>query len=147
MLAEANTLAHARAAVANRLRRGESVPGFGHPLYPEGDPPATELIRLAEASRNEGERRAVRNLAKAGAELLQDLPSLDFGLAAVTRTYRLPDGAPKLLFALGRTVGWIAHAIEEYARGQSSARALYRADARNLERKARPGPQRKAAFG
>jgi citrate synthase len=65
MQAEANTLAHARAAVANRLRRGESVPGFGHPLYPEGDPPATELIRLAEASRNEGERRAVRNLAKA----------------------------------------------------------------------------------
>ena len=50
--------------------------------------------------------------------MLQDLPNLDFGLAAVTRTYRLPDQAPLLLFALGRTIGWIAHAIEEYASGQ-----------------------------
>ena len=40
------------------------------------------------------------------------------GLAAVTRTYGLPGSAPVLLFALGRTIGWIAHAIEEYAAGQ-----------------------------
>ena len=30
----------------------------------------------------------------------------------------LPEQAPVLLFALGRTIGWIAHAIEEYASGQ-----------------------------
>jgi citrate synthase len=75
-------------------------------------------MRLAEASGNEAEWRAVRNLARAGSEVLQDLPNLDFGLAAVTRAYRLPDQAPVLLFALGRTIGWIAHAIEEYASGQ-----------------------------
>jgi citrate synthase len=39
-------------------------------------------------------------------------------LAAVARAYRLPEQAPLLLFALGRTIGWIAHAIEEYASGQ-----------------------------
>jgi len=39
-------------------------------------------------------------------------------LAAVTRAYRLPEQAPLLLFALGRTIGWIAHAIEEYASGE-----------------------------
>ena len=50
--------------------------------------------------------------------LLHDVPNLDFGLAAVTRTYRLPDTGSLLLFALGRTIGWIAHAIEEYASGQ-----------------------------
>jgi citrate synthase len=48
---------------------------------------------------------------------LNDEPNLDLGLAAVTRTYRLPDEAPFLLFALGRTIGWIAHAMEEYASG------------------------------
>ena len=53
-----------------------------------------------------------------GSELLNDAPNLDLGLAAVTRTYRLPSDAPLLLFALGRTTGWIAHALEEYASGQ-----------------------------
>ena len=118
LVAEAETLKSARAAVANRLRRGEGVPGFGHPLYPSGDPRAEFLIRLAQASGNEPAWRPFRHLFRAGAELLHDVPNLDFGLAAVTRTYRLPEQAPLLLFALGRAIGWIAHAIEEYATGQ-----------------------------
>ena len=118
LLAEARTPKSARAAVASRLRAGETLSGFGHPLYAAGDPRASALMRLAEASGNEAEERAVRHLAKAGSELLQDLPNLDFGLAAVTRTYRLPDYAPALMFALGRSTGWIAHAIEQYESGQ-----------------------------
>lgn len=118
LVAEASTLKSARAAVADRLRRGEQVPGFGHPLYPSGDPRARMLIRLAAASGNELAWRPFRNLFRAGSELLHDAPNLDGGLAAVARTHRLPDQAPLLLFALGRTIGWIAHAIEEYASGQ-----------------------------
>jgi citrate synthase len=118
LFAETETPKRARGVIAKRLRRGEPLPGFGHPLYPAGDPRAVLLLRLAEASGNEAEWRLVRGLSKAGSELLHDLPNLDFGLAAVTRTYGLPDRAPVLLFALGRTVGWIAHAIEEYASGQ-----------------------------
>ena len=85
---------------------------------PAGDPRAELLIRLAEASGNEAALRPFRHLFRAGAALLQDAPNLDAGLAAVTRAYRLPEPAPLLLFALGRTIGWIAHAIEEYASGQ-----------------------------
>jgi citrate synthase len=118
LLAGSETPKRARAVVANRLRRGEGVPGFGHPLYPAGDPRAVLLLRLAQASGNEVEWRPIRNLWRAGSELLHDSPNLDFGLAAVTRTYVLPDQAPLLLFALGRTIGWMAHAIEEYASGQ-----------------------------
>jgi citrate synthase len=118
MIAAADTLPHARMQVAARLRRGESLPGFGHPLYPAGDPRAVLLLRLAESGGNDETSRVTRNLRKAGSELLHDLPNLDFGLAAITRAFRLPDQAPVLLFALGRTIGWIAHAIEEYASGQ-----------------------------
>jgi citrate synthase len=118
LFAEIEAPARARAVVANRLRRGENVPGFGHPLYPAGDPRAALLLRLAEAAGNAAEWRRVRALAKAGSELLHDLPNLDFALAALARTYGLPDHAPLVLFALGRTVGWIAHAIEQYATGQ-----------------------------
>jgi citrate synthase len=118
LLADADTPKRARATVASWLRRGDTLPGFGHPLYAAGDPRAAALLRLAEAGGVRDEWRRIRNLSRAGSELLQDLPNLDFGLAAITRTYRLPARAPVLLFALGRTIGWIAHAIEEYARGQ-----------------------------
>jgi citrate synthase len=118
LLAASGTPKGARAVVANRLRRGDGVPGFGHPLYPAGDPRAVLLLRLAHASGNEVEWRPIRNLWRAGSELLHDVPNLDFGLAAVTRTYVLPDQAPRLLFALGRTIGWMAHAMEEYASGR-----------------------------
>jgi citrate synthase len=113
----ADTLANARRALADRLRQGERVPGFGHPLYPAGDPRAALLIRLAEASGNDRAWQPFRNLFRAGNELLNESPNLDGGLAAVTRAYRLPDQAPLLLFALGRTIGWIAHAIEQYESG------------------------------
>ena len=117
LLAEVQTPRRATAVLASRLRRGERIPGFGHPLYPRGDPRAALLLRLAEASGNRAEWRLVRSLRSAGARLLDDLPNLDFGLVALARAYRLPEPAPLLLFALGRTVGWIAHAIEQYADG------------------------------
>ena len=87
-------------------------------IGPRSSGRATLLMRLAGASGNEAEWRLVRALSKAGSELSHDLPNLDFGLAALARTHGLPDRAPLILFALGRTVGWIAHAIEQYSLGE-----------------------------
>jgi len=72
-------------------------------------------LRLAERSGQAREWALARSVRAAAADLLQELPNLDFGLAAIARTYRLPEHAPLVLFALGRTAGWIAHAIEQYA--------------------------------
>jgi citrate synthase len=107
----------ARAVIGNRLRRGERLPGFGHPLYPGGDPRAVFLLRLAQASGNTKEWRRVKSLTRAARDLLQLSPNLDFGLVAIARTYGLPKYAPLILFALGRSAGWIAHAIEQQAAG------------------------------
>jgi citrate synthase len=101
----------ARDVIAARLRRGELIPGFGHPLYPDGDPRAAYLLRLTGG-------KVVNTLQRAGMELLHAHPNIDFGLAAVARAFRLPERAPIMVFALGRTVGWIAHAIEQYSTGQ-----------------------------
>ena len=117
LVRDAETPRSARTAVAARLRQGEKMPGFGHPLYPKGDPRAALLLELAEQSGNSAAWRPFRNLVNAGTELLQEEPNLDTGLAAVTRAYGLPEQAPLLLFALGRTIGWIAHAMEEYTSG------------------------------
>jgi len=119
LLTECGTPRLARAAVARRLRRGERVPGFGHPLYPDGDPRAGALLRrAAETGGSTAAWRQVQNLWRAGTNLTGDHPNLDFGLAALTRTCALPVQAPLILFALGRSVGWIAHAQEEYASDQ-----------------------------
>jgi citrate synthase len=49
--------------------------------------------------------------------LMDEHPNVDFALATVARTLELPPGGAVALFALGRTVGWIGHAIEQYRRG------------------------------
>lgn len=118
MVGHAHTIAQARADLVNRLRNGDVPPGFGHPLYPDGDPRAVVLLRLARGANQTAAWRSVQHVAKAAVALLHQPPNLDFGLAAVTTCYALPDEAPLLLFALGRTLGWIAHAMEEYASGQ-----------------------------
>jgi citrate synthase len=98
-----------------RLRSGQGVPGFGHPLYPEGDPRAARLLELCP----KGPARA-RGLAfiEAARQVTGERPVLDFGLVLLARTLGLPTSAPFVLFALGRTAGWIAHALEQYQTGQ-----------------------------
>jgi citrate synthase len=118
LLAETAKARRPRDVIADRLRRGENLAGFGHPLYPDGDPRAAMLLRLSEASGNNTEWRHIRALWKAGSELLHEEPNLDFGLASLARAYRLPTFAPLILFALGRTVGWIAHSLEQYSTGE-----------------------------
>jgi len=116
--AEASGPAGAAAAVSAWLRTGERLPGFGHRLYPAGDPRAAELLALAEraAPASPALRRALA-LKAVVRELTGELPNLDFGIAALAAALHLPAGAPQAIFALGRTIGWIAHAIEEYGRG------------------------------
>ena len=57
-------------------------------------------------------------IARAAARATGEHPNIDFGLAAVSRVLGLPSGSPLVLFAIGRSVGWIGHAIEQYATGQ-----------------------------
>ena len=106
-------------AIATRLQRGDSVDGFGHPLYPDGDPRAVALFDLLRASyARSAELTFMLRVAQAAADVGSGQPNLDFALASVSRVLRLPLGAPLMLFAIGRTIGWIGHAIEQYAANQ-----------------------------
>jgi len=108
-----------RAALGERLRRGETIDGFGHPLYRDGDPRAAALLELlAAAYPRSPELAFVLDTTAAAAALIREQPTIDFALAALARVLRLPPGSPLVLFALGRTIGWIGHAIEQYATGQ-----------------------------
>ena len=105
---------------ATALRRGEPIDGFGHPLYHARRSARDALLGAAAASatRNPPSSRFVLRFAEAAAAVTGEEPNLDFALAAVARVLRLPAGSPLTLFAIGRTIGWIGHAIEQYATGQ-----------------------------
>ena len=102
-----------RGALAARLRHGESVHGFGHPLYPGGDPRASALLSMLPKSR---EAEFAQRLASEVSEVLEEQPTVDFALVALRRALGLAEGTALTLFALGRTMGWIGHCIEQYAR-------------------------------
>jgi citrate synthase len=108
----------ARAVISGRLRRGERIPGFGHSLYPEGDPRGAGLLRLTAGTYPESIAVALsESVAGEMLRLMDGRPTIDFGLATVARTLELPPGGAVALFALGRTVGWVGHAIEQYRSG------------------------------
>ena len=118
LLGEVEAAGGARDVLAARLRRGDGIPGFGHSLYPEGDPRGAELLRLtAEARPRAGAVGLAGAVAAQAMDLLGERPTVDFGLAALARALGLPGGGALALFALGRTVGWIGHAIEQYESG------------------------------
>lgn len=94
------------------LGEGRIVPGFGHRLYPRGDVRAAALLATIEPP------MAFRRLAEVAEALLGERPNVDFALAALTAAYDLPPHAPATIFALARTVGWLAHMLEQVASGQ-----------------------------
>lgn len=97
--------------IRERVALGNPVPGFGHAVYRDGDPRADALLSaLAGAG-------ADRRLAIEAPDLITEAtglhPNIDFALAVLVRTLALPAGSETALFAIARTAGWIAHAIEQ----------------------------------
>jgi citrate synthase len=106
-------------ALGARLREVGSLDGFGHPLYPNGDPRATEILaQLTERYPRSAELRFALDFADAALTTLDVHPSVDFALAVLSRVLKLPSGSAISLFAMGRTIGWIGHAIEQYGTGE-----------------------------
>jgi len=109
----------ARKVIAGRLRRGDGIPGFGHPLYPDGDPRGAGLLRLtAETLPGSSAVGLSGAVVEEVHKLTGERPTVDLALATVARALGLPAGGAVALFAVGRTVGWIGHAIEQYASNQ-----------------------------
>ncbi len=111
LLADPLVAADPAGAIAVRLARGERIPAFGHPLYPDGDPRAAALL-----SRAPPPPRA-RRLIEAMQTMTGIPPNIDCALLVLEERLRLPAGAAFAIFAVGRTVGWIAHALEQWHDG------------------------------
>ena len=110
MVADAGQLGAAH-AVRLWLSRDRTLPGFGHNLYPEGDPRARSLMQGMSAP------PALQSLADAVLDQTGALPNVDFAMAVMVESLDLPPAAPFRLFLLGRTIGWCAHIMEQNSTG------------------------------
>jgi citrate synthase len=107
----------AASVVGARLRRGERLRGFGHRLYPDGDPrAATLLTRLRATAGGSPRMEVVDSLLQAARQRGLPEPNVDLALAALAHVTGMTHGAGEAIFATARTAGWIAHALEEYDR-------------------------------
>ncbi len=97
--------------VEHKIRLANPLPCFFHRLYPDGDPRAEEILAHVELPPAAG--RLIESVGrKTGLR-----PNIELALVIVEATYKLPPGAAEAMFATGRSVGWIAHALEQKASG------------------------------
>ncbi|WP_119420779.1 citrate synthase family protein [Desertibaculum subflavum] len=116
----------AGAATLQRHASGAVFYGFGHMLYPDGDPRARLLLDwIEDAAPRSKERLQIAEVIRTVKGLTGLDPNIDFAHVALARVIGLPRQAPITMFAGGRTAGWIAHALEQY-----EARQLIRPRAR-----------------
>lgn len=98
-------------AVDRLLDLGVHPQGFGHPLYPGGDPRAHLFLEGIEID------PLLADLSETIVEKTGLLPNCDFALVAMVDALGLPLDAPFTLFLIGRSVGWCAHAMEQNRQG------------------------------
>ena len=106
-------------ALREVARRHGHPPGFGHPLYPGGDPRARALLAaLGEVQPQAPVLRAVEQLSGQLREETGEAPNIDLALAALMHVLNRPAEDSVTLFALGRAPGWLAHALEAWRGGE-----------------------------
>jgi citrate synthase len=106
-------------------RLGAPLPGFGHAVYTDHDPRATVLLELIAAAQPERFDVVQAVLTTAGRHN-GPFPNIDLALGALTHCLGLTPGSAEAIFAIARTAGLIAHALEEYPhRLRFRARAAY----------------------
>ncbi|MES2977979.1 MAG: citrate synthase family protein [Pseudomonadota bacterium] len=93
--------------VAHYLSTGLPFAGFGHHLYPDGDPRAAALLALFEPP------AAIARFIRKVTDLTGLQPNIDVALAALVAHHRLPVDAAFGLFATARSVGLLAHSLEQ----------------------------------
>ena len=125
-LRETDAPANVRSSITSLLKRGESIPGFGEVVpgfgsvfYPVGDPRGKLLLELtAQVYPHSPAVLLAQRITEDTNNLLGERPTIFFGLVTLAHALHLPPGGAIALFALGRTIGWIGHCIEQYQANQ-----------------------------
>lgn len=102
--------------IVQRIRIGDALPGFDAGVFPQGDPRANALLKYCgETYAGEQPWQRLKAALQAVAEIREQQPT--YALACMFAAMRAGLGARTAFFHLGRTAGWVAHAIEQYHAG------------------------------
>jgi citrate synthase len=106
-------------ALTRRLKQGEPVPGFGHPVHGDGDPRAAVVLDGLRSAQADAVRMATIE-AVIRAQIKRGLPppNTGYALAALTYVSGMVPGAGETIYVVSRAAGWVAHAIEAAAAGR-----------------------------
>jgi citrate synthase len=110
----------------SRLRAGERLMGFGHRVFQGNDPRAEAMRRSMRALGPQAGRLAfAERLEKAVAIAVDRVkpgrklpPNVEIMAALLLDAVGIPREAFTLVFAVGRSAGWLAHAIEQQKTGR-----------------------------
>jgi len=130
MLDAIRTPENAEAWLRARVDRGEVLYGFGHRAYKSEDPRGLLLHEVARRVAEPARLRLAETVERAGLAALRAahpsariFANVEFYSAVVLEAIGLPPELFTATFALARTVGWTAHALE-----QASQNRLIRPD-------------------
>lgn len=126
MLDEIGEATNARAWIEAALRRGDRLMGFGHRIYRVRDPRADALKRAIRKLDESSGRLAFAEAVEAAALaiLREHKPNrslqtnVEFYTALLLEALAFPADSFTCVFAMGRVIGWLAHAQEQIAGGR-----------------------------
>ena len=126
MLDAAEKAADLDAWLEARLRSGERLMGFGHRVFQGNDPRAEAMRRSLQAMGPHAGRLAFAGqLEKAVAAAIERVkpgrtlpPNVEIMAALLLDAVGIPRHAFTLVFAVGRSAGWLAHAMEQQKTGR-----------------------------
>jgi citrate synthase len=109
-----------------KLRSGERLMGFGHRVFSGNDPRAEAMRRAMQAMGPQAGRLAFADqLETAVAAAVQRVkpgrtlpPNVEIMAALLLDAVGIPRDAFTLVFAVGRSAGWLAHAMEQQKTGR-----------------------------
>lgn len=98
--------------------RGSVVPGFVHPMYPNGDPRGRYLLDLVKRRKVQSKRlEAIYGFIDDVEKKLGIHPRHELAVMTVAIAIGLPEHCSGALFSLARTAGYVAHVQEQRLSG------------------------------
>ena len=122
MLNEIPTVADAEAYIKGKLERKEKIMGFGHRVYKNTDPRATELKTLAKQLAKDTGNMDLYEKSHTIEQVMEEAvaakgiyPNVDFYSATTYHCIGLELDLFTPMFALSRIGGWAGHILEQLA--------------------------------
>ena len=119
MLDEIDNVGMVESYIEGMLNDGQRIMGFGHRVYKVEDPRARHLRRWSERLCHRADMSQLYEISHRIETVVLEkkgiYPNVDFYSATVQHALGIPREYFTCVFAASRTVGWLAHVMEQYA--------------------------------